>query len=427
MRFIYSFIIYPLFLLLVHIAALFSKPVRKALIPRYHILTIIKNWAKQHKSTKPLVLIHTSSMGEFEHVKFLLKKLKENDVQIVITFFSPSGYEHVKSHADVDLIIYTPFDFQFVWKKIYKILTPAFVIFAKHETWPNYVWTANKLKIPVFIINAALPSESSRFEPVIRLLYRPIYRSLTTIYAVSEKHLRNFNKYYPGCHTEFMGDSKFDQVANRKLSALKKEYLSQQWLKKSFIIVLGSVHTEDTRIIFPALYKLMQEHNNIKLIIAPHFLHKNYLDEIKQHFEDMGVLFYSISDNPLDQRGIIIDKIGILADLYKYGTVAFVGGSFKQGIHNVMEAAIYGIPVVHGPKHRMAHEAGILNKHGGSIIINSSDEAYDIFSKLYNDKALREEIGKKAEEFALQNTGAADKLIKTWQKYIQPDGILNNI
>jgi 3-deoxy-D-manno-octulosonic-acid transferase len=418
MRFIYSFLIYPLFLIIIHIAALFSKAVRKALIPRYHILAIIREWAKQYKNEEPLVLIHTSSMGEFEHVKFLLKKLKENDVQIVITFFSPSGYEHVKSHPDVDLIIYTPFDFQFVWKKIYKILTPAFIVFAKHETWPNYVWTANKLKIPVFIINAALPSESSRFEPLIRLLYRPIYRSLTTIYAVSEKHLQNFNKYYPGCHTEFMGDSKFDQVANRKLSAAKKEYLPQQWLNNSFIIVLGSVHTEDTKIIFPALNKLMQRHNNVKLIIAPHFLHKNYLDEIGRYFEEMGVLFYSISDNPLDQRVIIIDKMGILADLYKYGNAAFIGGSFKQGIHNVMEAAIYGIPVVHGPKHRIAHEAGILNNHGGSIIINSTDEAYDIFSKLYDDKTLREKIGGKAEEFALQNTGTAEKLIKSWQKYL---------
>ncbi len=418
MRLFYSFIVYPLFLILVHIAAIFNKKVSRALLPRYKVASKVKNWAELHRNKEPLVLIHTSSMGEFEHVKFLLRKLKEQDVQIVVTFFSPSGYEHVKEHPDVDLIIYTPFDFQFIWKKIYKALRPSFVVFAKHETWPNYLYTAKRLHIPVFIINAALPSESSRFEPLIRLLYRPLYRSMTTIYAVSEKHLQNFNKYYPGCHVEFVGDSKFDQVLNRKKTSAQKEYLPQRWLKNSFTIVLGSVHTEDSDIIFPALKKLMQKHDDIKLLIAPHFLHKSYLEQIGRYFEEFGTLFYSNLENLESQRVIIVDKMGILADLYRYGDISFVGGSFKQGIHNVMEPAIYGSPIVHGPKHRIAHEAAVLNKHGGSIIVSSEEETYEAFDKLYREKILREQIGKKAEAFALQNTGTAEKLIQRWRKYL---------
>jgi 3-deoxy-D-manno-octulosonic-acid transferase len=404
--------------MIVHFVALFNAKFRNAIVPRYQIINKIKRWKSLQKEEKKLVLIHTSSMGEFEHIKYLIKKLALYDIDIVITFFSPSGYEYIKSFPGVSLFIYTPFDFQFIWKKIYKILRPSFVVFAKHETWPNYVWTAEKLDIPLFLINAALPSESSRFEPLIRLFYRSIYRSFTTIYAISEYHLRNFNKYYPQSHTEFIGDSKFDQVADRKNSTIEERYLQQEWLDDSISIILGSIHREDSNVIFPALYKLMNENSKIKLIIIPHDLHTSYLDEIEKYFSVYNTILYSNIAHLTNQRIIIIDKMGILADIYRYGDISFVGGSFKEGIHNVMEPAIYGSPIVHGPKHTVAHEAGLLNDFGGSRIIDNTEQAYAIFKDLIINKELRSEMGDKAKSFSLKNTGTADKLIQQWQKYL---------
>ena len=418
MHFLYSLIIYPLFLIIVHIIAIFNKLFRKALIPRYHILSTIKKWKGLQKEDKTLLLIHTSSMGEFEHIKSLVTKLGTYNIHLVITFYSPSGYENIKTFPGVDLFIYAPFDFQFVWKRIFKILNPSFILFSKHETWPNYVWTAEKLGIPLFIINAALPSESSPIEPVIRFFYKPIYKSFTTIYTISKKHLLNFNKLYPDCHVEYAGDTKFDQVATRKLTSVTKEYIPKNWYSAAFIIVIGSVWPDDTKIIFPEIKKLMQKHKNIKIIIAPHELHKSYINEICRFFEDMGCLLYSRIDLFYQQKVILVDKIGILADIYKYGDIAYVGGSFRQGIHNIMEPAIYGIPLIHGPKHKIAPEASALNHYGGSSIITSGKEAAEAFNKLYTDNTLREEMGRKAEEFSLQNTGTADRLIQQWEKYL---------
>jgi 3-deoxy-D-manno-octulosonic-acid transferase len=419
MRFLYSFIINPLIFFAAHLIAIFSSKYRRAIITRYHISSKIQNWLKKQKQRKSLILIHTSSMGEFEHIKFLLKKLSAYDIHIVITFFSPSGYEHIKSHPGVDLFIYTPFDFQFVWKKIYKLLQPSFVVFAKHETWPNYVWTAKKLGIPLFLINAALPSESSRFEPLIRRFYQPIYASFTTIYAISEHHLKNFQKHFPKCQIEFIGDSKFDQVADRKRSTADKEYIPQRWVEGALSIVAGSIHREDSDIIFPALHKLMKEFNEIKLIIIPHDLHENYIAEILQYFSEFGSILFSSMDKLANQRVIVIDKIGILADIYRYGDISFVGGSFRQGIHNVMEPAIYGSPILHGPKHQIAYEAGVLNTLGGSRIIHNEEESYAVFKELIINKDKRAEMGEKARIFSLNNTGTAEKLIQRWQEYLK--------
>lgn len=417
LQIIYSIFIYPGIMLLFHIAALFKTNIRKALYGRYRYSRYIAEGLKENEKRGNLALLHASSMGEFEHIKPLITKLKsEYDIETVVTFFSPSGFENVKAYPGVRFFLYLPFDFQFIWRKVFTLIKPELLIISKHDVWPNQVWTAGKKSLPTYLINASLSANSSRTNPLVRFFQKYIYRSLTGIYTISEEDAQRFATYFPRCNIKVKGDTKFDQVLLRKELAQTKKILPQDWLENKLILLFGSVWPEDMKHIYPAIEKIISEEHNIKVILVPHQPEVRFVQSIINRLDKKEIWLFSEQEEAAQKRILIIDKVGVLADLYKYAQVAYVGGSFRQGIHNVMEPAVYGIPVIYGPVHKNSFEASALHQEKGSIVVKDEMELTAGISKLVKDKKYRLETGKNASRFAQQHTGSTDRILQEWKE-----------
>jgi len=413
---LYSFIFYPLLLALFHVWAVTNASVRKALKARYQYLSILKEGLGSIHNKKKVILLHTSSMGEFEHVKPLITEMhKTYQSEFVVTFFSPSGYENVHAFPGVCFFMYLPFDFKFIWNQFYKLLKPRMVLISKHDVWPNQVWTARTKKIPTYLINASLPAKSSRINPLARFFQKFVYRSLTTIFTIGAEDALRFKVNFPRCRIREIGDTKFDQVLQRKKASEQKKILPEKWLKNKTILLFGSIWPEDSRVLFPAVEKVLLAYSDLRIILVPHQPEAKYIQEMEKAFKEKTTMLYSKQKKLANKNILIIDQIGILADLYKYASLAYVGGSFRQGIHNVMEPAIYGIPVLHGPVYKNAFEADELLKVGGSAVINDTDSAEQLIKMLIEDAEYREMMGEKAIRFAEVRTGGTEALIEIWK------------
>lgn len=413
---LYSVLFYPVLVGLFHIWAVYSKPVRKAIRGRYRYQRVLKSGMKEIKNPQNIILIHTASMGEFEHIKPLITEMSiKHQAEFVVTFFSPSGYENVREFPGVRLFMYLPFDFKFIWKRVYKILAPRKVVISKHDVWPNQVWAAEALNIPTYLINASLPAKSSRINPLTSFFQKYIYRSLSYIFTIGEEDTIRFRNNFPKCRIREVGDTKFDQVLQRKKASEQKTILPDKWLRGKRVLLFGSIWPEDTQVLFPALKKIIAKQTDLRIILVPHQLEPKYIQEILETFAEEEVILYSERAKLADEKVLIVDQIGILADLYKYATLAYVGGSFRQGIHNVMEPAIYGIPVLYGPIHKNAFEAEELLNAGGSELIDNPENTEQVINHLLSDDEYRNERGRKAILFAEARTGGTEKLMEFWQ------------
>ena len=418
-RFLYTYLIFPGIFIGAHILSVFSANIRRGLLPRYQSLKRLELWVKQNKPGKKIVLIHAASLGEFEHVKPLLHHFKNDYATTnIVTFFSPSGYLHVKAYDYLDFYIYMPFDTRSSWKIVYQLLAPALIIVAKHDVWPQQIWTARDLKIPIFLINASLAENSTRTKPLIKNFLNSVYNDFTQIYPISEEDKQRFNIHYPGCYVQIMGDTKYDQVVLRKQAAEKQNLLSERWCKGKFILVAGSTWPEDEEHLFPALRELLIKYEFIKLILIPHQPDEKALKAQKECFKDWEICLFSARDELREQRVLITDAVGYLAGLYLYARVAYVGGSFRQGVHNVMEPAIFGIPVLYGPVHKNSYEAIKLAENNGGVIVRNKEDILRWLDVFIQDADLCKEFGEKAEDFARCNTGATNRLLAGWKEIL---------
>lgn len=417
----YQFIVLPLMFIIVHLVAIFSKNIREGLFPRRKTILEMQKWLEKNKNKNNYVLFHAASLGEFEHIKPLLIKLKEKyQTTNVLTFFSPSGYKNVKDTPGLDFYLYMPFDFPSHWKKLYKILEPKILIISKHDVWPMQIWQAKQMNIHTFLVNASLPEKSSRTKPLIKNFQKHVYRDFSKIFTISEEDGTRFSKHYPRCSVKVIGDTKYDQVSIRKTEAKKKNLLPESWYKNKWIYLAGSIWPEDEKQIMNGLINLLTNFDNVNLIIAPHEPNKKFIHLIETKLSQWGIIKFTQIKEISTERVLLIDTIGQLADLYQYAHAAYVGGSFKQGIHNVMEPAIYGIPVIYGPIHENSYEAICLAKSEGGIIIEDESRFTERVNSLVKNNSYREKIGENAFAYVQKNIGATDKIIKNW------DSLLNN-
>ena len=420
LKYIYSYLLLPLLILIASIMSVFKAKYRKSFFQRFYVISKLRTYLQSNQNHKKNILIHCASMGEFEHIKPLIVKLSESSSNaIILTFFSPSGYEHVKEFSGVDLILYLPFDFPGLWRIFYQLLNPAFSIISKHDAWPNQIWIANECNIPVFLVNASLNEKSSRIKGIARLLFNEVYKAFDQIYAISESNKKNFETHFKNIHVRSIGDTKFDQVVLRKQQSESSILIPENWLADKLILIFGSVWSEDMVHLKESIKKILTNNKSVKIIIAPHQPDDDHINEIKSFFYDAEITLFTDKSFPNNTRILIINTVGVLADLYKYAHVAYVGGSFKQGIHNVMEPAIYGIPVLYGPHYTNSYDAIHLLKNKGGLQIKNHNEALQTFNNLIADKNYRNRLGKNALNFALNNTGVSDKLIQQWQKYLK--------
>ena len=418
---VYNIIVIPLFWLLLRVGALVNRKIRRGLRGRRGLLQQLEqDIQKLTKSQR--IWFHSSSMGEFEQAKPIIAALrrKYNDLDIIVTFFSPSGYEHSRNYKLASLITYIPFDSSANARRFVDLIRPAAAIMVRYDIWPNHVWELQKRNIPTLIANATLRKNSSRHYPFLRSFHRQVYESITSILTVSQSDVDSFGNFQltqPELHV--IGETRYDQVWQRSEEARLKHLIPPDILKRKRVLVVGSSWEEDEAVVLPAFRRIAQHDSNAVMILVPHEPTIDTLErlELALNYSLRFIRFSDLNDFS-DENVILVDGIGILMALYQYADVAYVGGSFRQGIHNVLEPAVYGIPVLYGPKHQNSQEALELTRRGGSFVVTSQEECYTHLRKLFNDKKARTKAGAESLRLVKENIGATDRFLDYLEKVL---------
>ncbi len=370
----------------------------------------------------PRVWFHSSSMGEFEQAKPIIAALKERfpGTRVIVTFFSPSGYEHSRTYPLADIITYIPFDSRRGARRFLDLARPDLSVMVRYDIWPNHIWELRRRSIPVIIANATMSRHTLRRLPLIRSLHNTIYDSINTILTVAQSDVDAFSVFsLRRAHVEAIGDTRYDQVAIRSADARKRSIISPAVLKGKKILVAGSTWPEDEQVLLPAFLELRSSVPELLLILVPHEPTLKHIEDIEGELAgQVGSIRFSAL-NEYDGEGVIIvDSIGVLLVLYACAHIAYVGGSFRQGIHNVLEAAVYGIPVLFGPRHRGSHEPLMLVERGGAFVVSDAGELVRTTMNLLQDDAARTTAGERASAFVRANLGATGRILEFVEPFI---------
>lgn len=419
--FFYNAIVIPLIKLALFIGQLFNSKIRTGIRGRKKLFeNLIIDLAGIDRSKK-MIWFHSSSMGEFEQAKPIIEKLRtEKNVNVVITFFSPSGYTNSTKYPYADVIAYFPFDTPMITNRFLNLVRPNIAIFMRYDIWPNMIWQLEKKNIPSFIVDATMRSKTPRKWFIAKSFHKSLYAHVTRILAVSSHDEANFKEFDINAEIiKVVGDTRFDRVYQKSLQAKERKLFKDGFFDGKKIFVLGSSWENDHEVMLPALMKLMKYDDKVITMIVPHEPTVLHLEEVENAFAGKyNSIRFSYLNNYKGERVIIIDSIGVLLTLYTYADAAYVGGSFKQGIHNVLEPAVYGIPVLFGPKHENSQEAVYLAKIGGAICIQNKREAYKSLRMIFNDEQRRINLGKICSDYVRENIGATSKILEEIYKFI---------
>ncbi|HSP89182.1 MAG TPA: glycosyltransferase N-terminal domain-containing protein [Ignavibacteriaceae bacterium] len=417
----YNIIVIPALYLALHFLGLFNSKVRRGLKGRKRIFeNIIIDAASLNKSKK-LVWFHSSSLGEFEQAKPIIEEIKKrDDINILVTFFSPSGYENSKKYPYADLVSYIPFDTASKAENFINLVKPDLAVIMRYDIWPNHIWKMKKANIPTLLVDATMKENSLRKIPLIKSFHENLFKNITRILTVSENDAKGFKEF--GCTEKqltVVGDTRFDRVHQKSLKAGSSKLIRDDLLTNKKIIVAGSTWSTDEDVLLPAFVKISRYIKDVILIIAPHEPTLLHIENIENElYKYSKTIRFSHLQNYKDEKVIIVDSIGILMTLYSYADVAFVGGGFKYNVHNVLEAAVYGVPVLFGPKIENSQEAKELLKRGGGIIVRDKKETYRQLRSLFSDDKLRKDKSDISFNYVNESLDATSKIVNEIYKII---------
>ena len=367
------------------------------------------------------IWFHAASLGEFEQGRPLMERIKADYPQykLLLTFFSPSGYEVRKHYAGADVICYLPFDTPGRVHRFLDLARPVAAVFIKYEFWGNYLKGLKQRHIPVFII-------SSIFRPTQLFFqwygapYRRMLHYFTHIFvqdARSEALLQQFGI----TNVTVTGDTRFDRVLDIQQAAQEAPvvdaFVHDKAGNKRFTLVAGSSWPQDEAFLLP----YFNAHPEMKLVIAPHEIHEAHLAAIERALSRPAIRLSQVKEAS-DIQGkecLIIDCFGLLSSIYRYGEVAYVGGGFGAGIHNTLEAAVYGVPVLFGPNFQKFKEAKDLIAAGGGISVANGQEFAAQMDRFQSDAQALAAAGKAAGQFVQQNAGSTARILPALMAQIQ--------
>ena len=418
----YNVVFIPLLFVSYHVYALFNGKARDGLNGRKGLFGRLKNLESAGGREKlPVIWFHCASVGEFEQARPIITAVKDK-FRIVVTFFSPSGYNLASKYPHADLVSYLPFDTPGNAQRMFQIIQPAMLIFVKFDVWPNYAWMAAKRGVPVILADATLHEKSKRLMPIICSFMKSIHKNITLHCAISVSDAERFKLLCPeNARIEVMGDTRFDQVIARRNSAGKK----LEGLLPEFnvpVIIAGSTYTEDEKVVIDAYQKVLADWGKTQLILVPHEPALERLKEIEKLMSQRNLPYIRLAElerTKYQGEVIIIDRVGVLAELYMLGDITFIGGSFHGSVHNVMEPAIMGKPVLFGPTIHNSLEAFMLIERGAGIMVKNGDEMASELIRLLKDSELRVRIGQLAKAMIEENAGATEKIVACINKFME--------
>ena len=359
------------------------------------------------------IWFHASSLGEFEQGRPMIEQIRKAhpEYKILLTFFSPSGYEVRKNYAGADVVCYLPFDTPGRVEQFLDLAHPSMAIFIKYEFWGNYLHTLQRRGIPVYIISAIFRREQLFFQWFGKP-YRKMLDCFNHLFVQDEKSKTLLAEY--GIHNVTVaGDTRFDRVIDvyhqAKQIPVVERFIEGTKGQSPLVFVAGSSWPEDEAIFIP----YFERHPEMKLIIAPHEIHEGHLKSIEARLHRPAIrLSQATEQNVADKDCLIVDSFGLLSSLYRYGQIAYIGGGFGAGIHNTLEAAVYGIPVLFGPRFQKFKEAKDLIAEGGAFTFDSEAAFEARMNKLLTSSDQLQQASRSAGQFVHSHGGATTTILK---------------
>ena len=414
---IYNIVIY--FVLWgIAIASLFNEKVRKMWHGEREAFKILKQ--KVDPNAK-YIWFHAASLGEFEQGRPLMERIRKDYPQykILLTFYSPSGYEVRKNYEGADIICYMPVDTRLNAIRFLRLVRPVMAFFIKYEFWSNFLHILKHRNIPTYSVSSIFREDQVFFKWYGRS-YAGVLKCFTRFFVQNEESKRLLEGIGITA-VDVVGDTRFDRVLQIKeaakhlpiCEAFRTGVASSQSADVPHhdfkVFVAGSSWPPDENIFIP----FFNEHKDWRLLIAPHVIAEEHLKLILSLIKGKKVVRYTQTtpEEAAEADVLIIDCFGLLSSMYNYGDVAYIGGGFGVGIHNTLEAAVWNMPVIFGPNNKKFQEAQGLLKSGGGFEINTYDDFSSLMGSLMNDEAFLKQAGDKAGAFVAHLAGATDKVL----------------
>ncbi|RPI13679.1 MAG: hypothetical protein EHM58_17985 [Ignavibacteriae bacterium] len=419
----YNILFLPIFWIVINFFSFFNKKIRKGILERRNLFESLDIALKSFDKDRDNIIIHCSSLGEFEQAKPVFEELDKTDrFNFVISFFSPSGFHHAKFDSNIKSPIiktYLPFDSMPNVNRFISAINPKAVIFIKYDLWLNLL---NKLKsegIFRLLINATYNEKSFKWKFFISRSYRKTVHDYFNVISTSEEDdkIELEKVLSPKVKIVVSGDTKLERIEKAKESSKNRTLLNGSIIGNKKVLVVGSSWDSDMDILLPVIDKINCNKKSgekaLISIIAPHEPNEHTLlgieEKIKDEYNNLRVIRYSNIEKFKNENLILIDSIGLLLILYKYADIAYVGGGWRSGIHNVMEPAGYGIPVLFGNE-KLTEDAELLIETGGGVAVGDKRSLYRNLLHLLTDMDERIRMGARSQSVFLNNQGTSKKI-----------------
>ena len=370
---------------------------------------IFKKLSEAISTKDKIVWFHAASLGEFEQGRPVMETIRKNHpgFKILLTFFSPSGYEVRKNYQGADYIFYLPIDFKRNAERFIKIVNPHKVFFIKYEYWYHYLKELSNKKIPVYLISAIF-RKNHLFFKWYGGWYRKMLLYFTHIFVQDDESLQLLNQFGLK-HVSKSGDTRFDRVAEIARQTRQIE-IAEKFCNRQTVVICGSTWEKDEELL---VKYINQTDSQLKFIVAPHEIHQSHLTKITGALNKPCIKYSEAKHVDVTEiQVLIIDNIGMLSSLYKYGQWAYIGGGFGVGIHNILEAATFNLPVVFGPNYGKFKEAVDLVHLRGAFCIAGYADLAGIFDSFLKDLDKRQKSGEIAGKYVTDNQGATLRIMK---------------
>ena len=396
----------------IHLAANFNPKAKLWVYGRRDWRTKLTTAIKK-TGNQDLIWVHCASLGEFEQGRPVIEKIKQQspDSKILLSFFSPSGYEIRKNYELADVICYLPQDSKKNAIDFINICKPKTVIFVKYEFWLNYLFQLKAKDIPTYLISAVI----KQHQPFFKWYGGPFVKGLNTyktIFVQDENSLKLL-KSLGNNSGVLCGDTRVDRVMEVKESAVENK-LVKEFSGSHLTFIAGSTWPKDNAIIIESFLQLKKNHPDLKLIMAPHEVDEKSIKNLISLLGSQSISYSLYTTGVLQPSGdvLIVNTIGVLSSLYKYAKIAYIGGGFNNGIHNILEPTVFGLPVVFGPNHKKFNEANALITNGAAFEITDSAQLINQIDSLLKDPNKFHISSQAALNYINQSKGASMKIIE---------------
>ncbi len=425
-RFIYNAFALPVMLISFYVAGLFNRKIRAGIVGRRQVFKNLERQLGDARNLERTAWFHFTSVGEFEQVKPLIEAI-HTDTRIILTYFSPSVAPNVESYPYFDAAVFLPVDTPSNAKRLITLIKPTCLIFSRYDIWPNLVWKATKDEIPVVVIAGTIHPQSKRLGKIMKSFFRSVHQCVFLHCAVSEEDAERFQQLcVPDSQVVVTGDTRYEQVYRRAISVEPGTvFFDGQATFIRPILIAGSTYTDDEKVLLDA-YQILKEGQPERiphLIIVPHEPTSTRIAEIQVELNKRHLSYICYSELSVDivLRDIdvlIIDTVGILAKLYQLADVAFVGGSFHGSVHNVMEPAAMGKPIIFGPTIQNAYEASLLLDKGAAKLVQTPQQMASVITDWLNNKGARISCGNIGKQLVEDNLGAVESTLRYLRRYV---------